>query len=193
MFILYAVIVGIAVGLALGGRIGALASIQFRWAPLIPLGFLIQILLFTDAVASRVGAAGPVIYVVSTAFVGAAVIRNLRVPGMPLILLGALSNMAAILANGGFMPAAAGAMAAVGRDVPTTYSNSSIVAEPALAPLVDQFALPRWLPFANVFSVGDAILAAGVVVLIVAATRRDADSEAAPRRGGAKEQLPLSS
>jgi Family of unknown function (DUF5317) len=189
MFILYAVIVGIVVGLALGGRLAGLASIDFRWAPLILVGFLVQIVLFTDAVASRVGAAGPVIYVGSTLLVGAAVLRNLRLPGMPLILLGALSNMAAILANGGFMPAAPGAMAALGKDAPTIYSNSAVLTEPALAPLIDQFALPRWLPFANVFSVGDAVLAAGVVVLIVVAMRR------APRevRRGAKEQLPLSS
>jgi hypothetical protein len=189
MFILYAVIVGVIVGLAVGGRLSGLASIDFRWAPLILVGFLVQVVLFSDAVAARVGAAGPVVYVVSTLLVGAAVLRNLRLPGMPLILLGAFSNMAAILANGGFMPAAPGAMAALGKDAPTIYSNSAILDEPSLAPLIDQFALPRWLPFANVFSVGDAVLAAGVVVLIVVAMRR------APRPGprGATEQLPLSS
>jgi len=108
---------------------------------------------------------------------------------MPLILLGALSNMAAILANGGFMPAAPGAMASLGKGAPAIYSNSAILPEPALAPLIDQFALPRWLPFANVFSVGDAVLAAGVVALIVTAMRRAPRSTA----GGATEQLPLSS
>ena len=189
MFILYAVIVGVVAGLALGGRLSGLASIDFRWAPLILVGFLVQVVLFSDAVAARVGAAGPAIYVVSTLLVGAAVLRNLRLPGMPLILLGALSNMAAILANGGFMPAAPGAMAALGKDAPTIYSNSAILNEPALAPLIDQFALPRWLPFANVFSVGDAVLAAGVVVLIVVAMRRSPR----PAARGATEQLPLSS
>src|SRR5690242_4722669 len=189
MFILYAVIAGIVVGLAAGGRLSGLASIDFRWAPLILVGFLVQVVLFSDAVAARVGAAGPLIYVVSTLLVGAAVLRNLRLPGMPLIVLGALSNIAAILANGGFMPAAPGAMAALGKGAPTIYSNSAILPEPALAPLIDQFALPRWLPFANVFSIGDVLLAAGVVVLIVSAMRR-APGAASP---GATEQLPLSS
>ena len=191
MFILYAVIAGVVAGLAMGGRLGALGSIQFRWAPLILAGFLVQIVLFTDAVAERVGGAGPVIYVVSTLLVGAAVVRNLRLPGMPLVLLGALSNMAAILANGGFMPASAGAMASLGKGAPTIYSNSAIVPEPALAPLIDQFALPRWLPFANVFSVGDVLLAVGVAVLIAAVMRGSRGDEAAP--AGAAPQLPLSS
>ena len=189
MFILYAVIAGVVAGFAMGGRLGALGSIRFRWAPLILVGFVVQVVLFTDAVAERVGGAGPVIYVASTLLVGAAVVRNLRLPGMPLILLGALSNMAAILANGGFMPASAGAMASLGKSAPTIYSNSAIVPEPVLAPLIDQFALPRWLPFANVFSIGDVLLAVGVARLIAAVMRRGA----APAPPGAASQLPLSS
>ena len=81
MLILYAVIVGIVIGFARGGRLGGLAGIDFRWAPLILIGFLVQIVLFTDAVAERVGAAGPAIYVGSTLLVGAAVLRNRRLPG----------------------------------------------------------------------------------------------------------------
>ena len=62
-------------------------------------------------------------------------------------------------------------MAALDRSAATTYSNSSLVPAPTLAPLTDIFALPPWLPFANVFSVGDVLIAAGVVVIIVAAMR----------------------
>ena len=167
MFILYAIIAGLLVGTALGGRWTALATITFRWAPLILVGFLSQIVLFSEAVASRVGAAGPALYVVSTLMVGAAVVRNWRIPGMPLIVLGAVSNMTAILANDGFMPAAPGALASLGKTAPTIYSNSVVVARPAVEFLADQFALPRWLPFANVFSVGDVLLGVGIVTLIV--------------------------
>ena len=49
---------------------------------------------------------------------------------MPLVALGAACNLAAILANGGFMPAAPGALAALGKIAPTVYSNSSVVAQP---------------------------------------------------------------
>ena len=180
MFILYALVAGLIIGVATGGRPAALASIQFRWAPLIAFGFLAQVVLFTDAVAERVGDLGPVIYVVTTAMVGAAVIRNLRLPGMPLIVLGAASNLAAILANGGYMPAAPGALASLGKTAPAIYSNSAVVPEPNLPWLIDRFALPHWLPMANVFSVGDMLLAAGVFVLVVTTMRRPAAPSPAP-------------
>jgi hypothetical protein len=100
------------------------------------------------------------------------VVRNLRLPGMPLIVLGAVSNMAAILANGGYMPATPEALASLGKTAPTIYSNSAVVPEPALAPLIDRFALPHWLPFANVFSLGDVLLSVGVFVLVVTVMHR---------------------
>jgi len=167
MFILYAILIGVIVGSVLGGRASALGSIQFRWAPLILIGFLAQVVLFSDAVAQRIGDAGPVLYVVSTLMVGAAVVRNIRIPGMALIVLGAASNMAAILANDGFMPAAPEALAALGKSAPTVYSNSAVVAQPALELLTDRFALPRWLPLANVYSLGDVLIGLGVIALIV--------------------------
>ncbi len=172
MFILYAVVAGLVAGTLFGGRLVALGSIKIRWAPPILAGFLIQVVLFSDAVAERVGAAGPPIYVASTLMVGAAVARNLSLPGMPLIALGAAANMAAILANGGFMPATPEALAALGRSSATIYSNSTVVAEPALELLIDRFALPTWLPLANVFSLGDVLLGAGIMVLIVVAMVR---------------------
>jgi uncharacterized protein DUF5317 len=167
VFILYALVIGLVVGSVLGGRWHALGAIEFRWAPLILVGFLAQVVLFSEAVAERVGDAGPLLYVVSTLMVGAAVVRNLRIPGIPLIVLGAVSNMAAILANGGFMPAAPDALASIGKSAPTIYSNSAVVAQPALEFLTDRFALPHWLPLANVFSVGDILIGAGVFALIV--------------------------
>ena len=55
--------------------------------------------------------------------------------------------------------------------------------------LIDRFALPRWLPFANIFSIGDALLGIGIAVLIVTVMRRGRAVEPA----GATGQLPLSS
>jgi hypothetical protein len=172
MFILYAVIAGLAIGLATGGHLGGLAEIRFRWAPLILVGFVSQIVLFSDPVAERVGSLGPLLYVVSTMLVGVAILRNWSLTGIPVVALGALSNLAAILANGGYMPASPDALAALGKSAPTIYSNSAVVAQPALELLIDRFALPPWVPFANVFSIGDVVLAIGVAVVVVVAMRR---------------------
>jgi hypothetical protein len=184
MFILYAVALGLIIGLVLGGRLSAVGEIKFRWWPLVFAGFLLQVVLFQDAVAARVGALGPPLYVASTLMVVVAVLRNVDVPGMALVALGAACNLAAILANGGFMPASPSAMAALGKADPVIYSNSAVVADPMLEPLTDIFALPSWLPFNNIFSLGDAILALGVVVVIVTTMRRGARSSAVGQPGG---------
>jgi hypothetical protein len=187
MFILYALVIGIALGLLRGGKLASIADVRFRWAPLVLVGFLLQVLLFSDAVAERVGDLGPALYVASTLLVAVAVVRNLAIPGLPLVALGAASNLAAIVANGGFMPASPAAMAALGKDVPTIYSNSAVVAQPALAPLTDVFALPTWLPFNNIFSIGDVILGVGVATVIVVAMRRGARADGAIAAGVALE------
>jgi len=72
-------------------------------------------------------------------------------------------------------------MAALGKTDPTIYSNSAVVARPALEPLTDVFALPAWIPFANIFSIGDLVIGLGVVVIIVA-SMRGAAPERQPHR-----------
>ena len=171
MFILYAIPAGLLVGLALGGQVRALSTIRFRWAWVFMLGLAVQLVLFSDFVTERIGEAGVPIYVGSTLAVVGAIAANLRIRGMPMVLAGAVSNLAAIIANGGYMPASAEAIASLGRAPKTGYSNSSLVADPALPWLTDIFALPSWLPFTNVFSVGDVLIGLGVVVTIAAAMR----------------------
>ena len=43
--------------------------------------------------------------------------------------------------------------------------NSELMAHPALPWLVDRWAAPRWIPLANIFSVGDVAIAVGGLVL----------------------------
>ena len=187
MFILYAVPVGLLLGLLLGGRLAGLGEIRFRWAWLAVLGFAFQVLLFSEPVTERVGDLGPPLYVASTALVFVAVLRNLPIRGMPLIVLGAGCNLAAIVANGGYMPASPTAAAEMGREVSEAYSNTAIMESPALWPLTDVIPLPDWLPFTNIVSIGDILIAVGIVVVIVAAmragrrTRPVDEGEAAPQ------------
>ena len=176
MFILYAIAIGLVLGLVAGGRAAGLANLPIRWAWPMVAGLLIQVALFSAPVTDRIGALGPPIYVVSTAVVLTAIWINRRIPGMLIVAIGATCNLSAIVANGGYMPADPAAMAALGRGDPTTYSNSAIVPHPALWPLTDIFALPRWLPFTNVFSVGDVLIGIGVAIVIVVAMRRSSSS-----------------
>ena len=171
MFILYSFLIGVVAGFVAGGRLSGLATVQLKWAWVMLAGFLVQVALFSEPVSARIGALGPPIYVASTAVVIGAILANRAIPGMLIVAVGAISNLSAIVANGGFMPADPAAVAALGAAHPSAYSNSAIVADPVLAPLTDIFVLPSWVPFANVFSIGDVLIGLGVVVVIVTAMR----------------------
>jgi hypothetical protein len=169
---LMAIPIGIALGLLAGGRIEGLVQLRFRWAALAVAGLLVQVVLFTPLGDGIAGDLGPAVYLASTAAVFVAVLRNLRMPGMAIAAVGALSNLVAIAANGGSMPADPGALALAGFEGPGEHTNSVVLAEPALRPLTDIFALPSWVPLANVFSIGDVLIGVGVAIAIVAAMRR---------------------
>ena len=171
MFVIYALPIGLLLGLLLGGRLSGLGNLKFRWAILAVAGFATQVVLFSAPVSERVGAAGPLIYVASTGMVLAAVVANIRIPGMVLVAMGATSNLIAIVANGGYMPASPAAVAAIGRGEIVGYSNSAVIQSPALEPLTDIIALPTWLPFTNIISIGDILIGAGIAVVIVIAMR----------------------
>jgi hypothetical protein len=168
MLLLYAIPAGILFGLASGGAIHRLAATRIRLAPLALAGLLFQLLLFSPPVASALAAAGvfgPMLYVGSTALVLVALASNVGQPGFRLILFGAGMNLLAIVVNGGYMPASPDAWAALhgAAPIPAHMLTNSTLAGPAsaLAFLGDMFYLPRPLPFANVFSIGDALIAAG--------------------------------
>ena len=171
MFILYAVPIGILAGYLIGGRLDALGNVRLRWVPLALIGLATQVVLFTEPFGTWPAGLVPAVYQLSTVLVLVAVLRNLAVPGVPIIAVGAGCNLAAIVANGGWMPADPVALESVG-GLPAGASNSIVVSQPALQPLTDLFALPAWLPLANVFSIGDVVIGIGVATTIALAMRR---------------------
>lgn len=171
MFVLYAVLAGLLVGRLAGGRLANLGALRIRWAPAAVIALAIQLVLFSEPGAALAGPAAPVVYVASSLLVFVVVLANLALPGLPLVALGAASNLLAIVANGGYMPADPAAVAALGSHEPGGYSNSIVLEDPALWPLTDIFALPAWLPLANVFSIGDLAIGIGIAVAIAVGMR----------------------
>ena len=172
VFILYAIVAGLAIGRLLDGRFDNLGTLSFRWTWVAIAGLAAQVVLFSGPVSAAVGDAGAPLYVASTVAVLGFVLRNVRIPGMSVVALGAGLNLVAIAANGGTMPASGTALASLGGGTSGGYINSRELVAPVLLPLGDVFALPSWMPFANVFSVGDVLIGAGIFVVIVAAMRR---------------------
>src|SRR5438045_3564901 len=130
MLILWALPIGFVAGLLLGGRAERLSNLHFRWPWLALGGLLVQVGLFSEAGFAAAGGLAPAIYIVSTTAVLVAVARNLGLPGIPIVMLGSISNLAAILANGGAMPADPGALALAGLDA-GGHTNSVVLARPA--------------------------------------------------------------
>ena len=104
---------------------------------------------------------------------------NRRLPGIPLMAFGGALNLAAIAANGGVMPASPSAWRRAGFDPPDPdgFSNSTVVDDARLGVLGDVFAVPEGWPFANVFSVGDVVIVAGIAWLAHAWCRRDPSAD----------------
>jgi len=148
-----------------GGRLGALFELRFRAVWLLGLAFGIQVALAilpgeTTDLRLAVHAAT---YPMGLVFVWI----NRDVPGLWLIATGALANGVAIVANGGVMPTTAEALRTAGLDVdPDVFANSAALSDPRLPFLGDVFAIPSWVPFANVFSVGDVLIAVGAAYTV---------------------------
>jgi hypothetical protein len=155
----------VAVPLA-GGRLQRLAELRVRWIGLATAAFAVQIVV-VNVLPSGDEGLHAAINVATYAVLAAVIARNLRLPGLPLIALGGLSNAAAILANGGVMPARAGALRTAGMTLdPGAFTNSAFVHDAHLWFLGDVFAVPSWVPAANVFSIGDLLLVLGGWVLV---------------------------
>ncbi|MET0772194.1 MAG: DUF5317 family protein [Candidatus Limnocylindrales bacterium] len=176
MLLLYAIAAGLLAGSVAGGRIAALADLHIRWLGVAVVGLVFQLVLFHPLVAERVGDLGPVLYVASTVLVFAALLRNLSLPGLPIVALGAALNLLAILANGGAMPSDPGAwltltgVAAIPTD---DFTNSALMGPGTALPwLGDVFVLPRPIPLANVFSVGDVLIAMGIAWCVARSMRQ---------------------
>jgi hypothetical protein len=184
MLLLYAIAAGLLIGLLNRGSLANLAHVRIRWWTLALGGLIFQLVLFSPPVAGVIGAAGPVLYVGSTAIVLVVLLANVRLPGFWLVGVGALLNLIVVLANGGQMPASAeGFLALYGAAaVPTeAFSNSTLIGPQTVFPLLgDIFVLPRPIPLANVFSIGDVLIAIGGAWFIVRTMRRPA--QPAPQR-----------
>jgi len=159
------------VALLLGGRLGRVAELRLRGLWLFFLAFGIQVVAFPFAFLpwTTGESTAKVLWLVSYGCLLAAAVANRRILGARVVALGMALNLAAILSNGGRMPATPEAMEAAGLDFAVKH-NSVASADPALPWLVDRFAAPDWVPLANVFSVGDLVIALGSVVLVLAAT-----------------------
>jgi MFS family permease len=170
-----------------GGRLNALADLEIRrpWLAIAAIGIQVLIISVIPDVGSEQLHKG--IHMGTYVLFGAFMWSNRRIPGLPVIALGGALNMLAIAANGGVMPADPELLVhEAQRAGAEGFVNSGAIDNARLAFLGDNFATPDWFPLHNVYSVGDAVIFAGVMILlhVVGGSRLDPRGRGRSGRGG---------
>ena len=146
-----------------GGRLGALASFRPRhtWAVLGALGMQIGIIsIWPGSGGIYLG-----LHLSSYALLLVFLLSNRKLPGLWIVGMGTFMNFAAIVSNGGVMPATPGALTKAGLTIdPDRFANSAQLVDPNYAFLGDVFAIPAGFPLANVFSAGDVCIVLGALL-----------------------------
>lgn len=168
MVLLPAVGIGLIIGILTRGSLAGFSQARFRWLPILILAVFIQVLIFTPLLGETAFANdyGHIIYMGTILMTLAVFTRNLHIPGLVVILIGALLNALVIFANGGFMPTSAELLDEAGRlenvEERPTHTNSVIADDDTrFGFLGDIFALPESMPLSNVYSIGDIFIAVG--------------------------------
>jgi hypothetical protein len=165
-------VVALAPALSRSGALAALTSIRLRLVWLLPAALALQVLV-VNVLPRLPHPVGAIAHLTSYGMLAVFLALNLRLPGMPLIVAGAAANALTIAVNGGVLPASPGALRAAGWNPGTTdFTNSGALASPHLAFLGDNYVTPSWVPLGNVYSIGDVLIALGIVVLVAGVTRR---------------------
>jgi hypothetical protein len=151
----------------LGGSLARLSNLRFRVPATILGALLLQIVIISVIPRLLPSWLAQALHLVSYGLALVFLVANRRIPGLWLIGAGGMSNLIAIGANKGIMPASPVALAAAGRAVSKKgFQNSAALASAHLRFLGDIFSTPRNWPLANVFSVGDILLVLGAFLLL---------------------------
>jgi hypothetical protein len=154
-----------------GGKLARLQNIRFR-APFAIVAALLSQVLVISVLPTLPSLVTHGVHLASYGLAVAFLWANRRVPWLWLIGAGGLSNLAAISANAGVMPASKAALAEAGAysgvriGVAKGFANSAYHPGQHLRFLGDIFAIPKGWPFANVFSVGDVLIVTGCFLLL---------------------------
>jgi hypothetical protein len=162
MIIPVAALVVILLPSVLGGRLSRLGQVRLRYTGVLMSSLLAQIVIIEILTGPQAVLAA--VHLASYAGSGWFMWANRRLPGLLVVAAGALCNGAAIVANGGVLPASPHALAVAGLADPAGFTNSGTVHDPRLWFLGDVFAIPAGWPLANVFSVGDVLILLGAAV-----------------------------
>jgi len=180
MILALAVVVGLAASLVQyrGRAFHRIAAIPLRSAGLALLAFALQwpLLQAPAGPVQRIGMQ-QVLFLLSHLLLLGFVWRNWRLPGIQIVGLGVMCNLLVIAANGGFMPITPETLVQINPgstlaqwSVGAHYGHSKDIILPwteiRLGALSDILVIPPPFPRPTAFSLGDLLIASGIVVLL---------------------------
>lgn len=163
-------ILAIVLGLIRGGSISRLAQMPLRVFGLVPLAFAIQISVYWAAVRGiqlGISWVSPVLDTASYLLLFIFALRNLTLPGFPLLALGILLNACVIALNGGVMPVDPSFLPDASRTalLQGQGTHGLMTSATRWSILADRFYLD--IPgLKQVFSVGDILIDIGSLLLV---------------------------
>ena len=175
MILLVAIVLSLLVALLRGGKLVRLTTVSFRCGWVALLAFALQILVIYFPLPTGQGLLGPrtLLLLGSYALLVVVVAMNKSLPGLIVVGVGLLLNLAVMLANGGFMTITPEALQqaglahlALGEQAGARVLNAKDIILPRestyLWILSDILILPP--PVGTVFSIGDVLLAVGAFI-----------------------------
>lgn len=178
MLRLLIVLAVIVAALLRGGSLRRMADLRVRHMALVLAAFALQLLIFPLVGTAIIPIATVPLYLLSMSLLVGWVALNRQLPGIVPTGLGIVMNLAAIAANGGYMPvdpaaaAYAGMLARYATEIGPVVNNSIATAvDVRLWMLTDIFPIPAGFPFATVYSLGDILLTTGIGVLCYSTLR----------------------
>lgn len=198
MFLIVVVVAVMLIGLRRGGLAQlAGAGLRLSWIPLAAFASQSVLVNFPVVPPTDAERIGPLVTVSTHAAAVVFLLVNRDRFGAKVACLGAALNLVVMIANGGFMPVTTASLERSGhldrqvvRGRHTYVYGSKDVVLPAseirLGFLADALSLPRPIPLAASFSVGDALIAVGASMFAFRAVsrRRQGTGVAWPGAGG---------
>jgi uncharacterized protein DUF5317 len=179
MILAAAVLIAVVVGMLRGGNLGRLANLPFHGGWIALIAFVLQAydIYFPEPTWQGYSNIRVVILIASYLAIFFVVWLNRTLPGIWLIGAGFAANFFVMILNGGYMPITIDAVEQIGnaRKVLGAEPGARVIGtKDIILPkeatigwwLSDIFVLPPPFPIPSVFSLGDALIAAGVFWLV---------------------------